>query len=119
MRNMAKSFYFWRRKIAATSIHFCLHIRGLDLSITRESFFVAPHAFSTNAAEMIKDDISYLRFLTDTIGCIAIGEVIPVYLWDPDTSQPNKSEGSICLCYYILGDPINNLLRYLSDNWEV
>jgi hypothetical protein len=84
---MAKSFYFWSRKIAATSINFCLHIRGLDLSKTRESFFVAPHAFPTNAAEMIKDDISYLQFMADTIGCIAIGEVIPIYLWDPDTSN--------------------------------
>jgi hypothetical protein len=25
--------------------------------------------------------------MADTIGCIAIGEVIPVYLWDPDTSN--------------------------------
>ena len=81
-------FYCWSRK-NSTDLNILLppYSGGLDLSINRESFFFAPHASPTNAADMIKDDISYLRFLTGTIGCIAIGEVIPIYLWDPDTSN--------------------------------
>jgi hypothetical protein len=62
------------------------------LSIIKESFFFAPHASPANAATMIKDDISSLRFLTDTNGCIASDEVTPIYFWDPDTSNNLKNQ---------------------------
>jgi len=57
------------------------------MSLTKESFyFFAPHDSLSNA-DMIKGGKSYLGFLTDNGGCIAILQVTTNYLWNPDASN--------------------------------